>query len=74
MSHLIALSKEDLLASFVSVDMRHHPVRVEVRELDREGLERVSFRHVVFNSILKLFLRESVTAYSFELVVGNSSR
>lgn len=71
MPYLVALRQEDLLACFIGVDVLNHPVRVEVNELDRKRLKRVTFRHVVLNALLELFLRESMSTNSFELVVGD---
>jgi hypothetical protein len=45
-----------------------------VRELNRERLERVTLRHVVFDAHLELFLGESVASNSFKFIVGHRCR
>ena len=71
---LVAPCAEHFLSHLVSVDVRDHAVAVEVRELDRECLECMAFRHVVFDSLLELFSREGTTTDSLVLVVRQGSR
>ena len=50
MPNLVAtLQQEDVLAVLVLVDVVDHSLRLKVSELDWEGLESVTFWHVVFN-------------------------
>lgn len=73
MPHLVALSKENLLACFIRIDVLDHPVRVKMNKLYRERLKRMSFRHVVLNPILEFFLCEPLATNSLKLVVRNRS-
>ena len=74
MTTLISTSHQDLFACLIVVNVRDHAVAVTVRKLDWEGLESVTLRHIVFDTVLELCCCEVTSADSLEFIVCKSRR
>lgn len=69
---LIPTSHQDLFACLIVVNVSDHAVTVTVRKLDWEGLESVSLRHIVLDTMLELCCCEVTSADSLEFIVCKS--
>ena len=70
MFHLIAAGRQDLLPHLIVINVVHHPLRIEMRELHRQCLEGVSLRDMIFYSSLEFLVGEGLPRNTFEFVVG----
>lgn len=73
-SALVSPRTNNLLAHLVAVDVSDDAVTVTVSELDREGLEGVTLRHVVLNAVLEFHGGEVSAPDSLEFVIGKRCR
>ena len=74
MAALITSSCQDLLSNRVAIHVRDDSITVSVRELDRECLKGVAFRHIIFDSVLELNCSKVTSADSLKLIVRKGSR
>jgi hypothetical protein len=70
---LVTLCQKDFLACLIRVNVLHHPICVEVCELNWECFERVALRHVVFDTHLEFLLRIATASNAFKFVICNCS-
>ena len=69
-SDLVATSQEHFRANFILHEICYNTVGVTVCELNRECLECVAFRNVVFNSLLKLLAGKRSSSNPLIFIVG----
>jgi len=67
---LVASRHEDLDANLVLVDVGDHPICLEMSELNWEGFECVTFRHIVLDAVLEFLGCERTPAHTLVLVIG----
>lgn len=63
---------KNILAHLIIINMINHSFSVVMSKLDWEGLESMSFRHIILDTCLELIIGECCSTDSFEFIITES--